>query len=128
MNCVQLFPNIQLTQRFVAKDQAAMTLKLMLAVYCAVVAFAASPGKQGTAITFSLHVTSYNKIHNFVSAEFFDNKEETTAQEVCDDPCLLCTLLQDYVEQVKGIKFYKQLDSVAIAASWLYIATYYRQD
>ena len=31
-----------------ARDQAAMTLKLMLAVYCAVVAFAAPPGKQGT--------------------------------------------------------------------------------
>ena len=31
----------------VARDQAAMTLKLMLAVYCVAVAFAAPPGKQG---------------------------------------------------------------------------------
>ena len=30
-----------------AKDQAAMPLKLMLAVYCVAVAFAAPPGKQG---------------------------------------------------------------------------------
>ena len=45
MNCIQLFPKH--SKRFVAKDQAAMPLKLMLAVYCVAVAFAAPPGKQG---------------------------------------------------------------------------------
>ena len=41
-----------------------------------------------------MYQASYNNIHNFVSAEIFDNREETTAQNliVCDDPCLLCML------------------------------------
>lgn len=48
MNCIQLFPKYSTDTEVCGKRSTAMILKLMLAVYCAAVAFAAPPGKQGT--------------------------------------------------------------------------------